>query len=225
MKLLLPALIALAAALPVASWADVLVTETLLTTNAADDFDAAISGTSVVFTTTRAGNDDVYGVVPGGAGPTGIAVGASTQNQPDISGTSVVFVDDAFGNDNIYTVPFTSGTPQIRTTNAAQDDRPAISGDDVVFITRRGGNDDVYHVDLVLDLVSALTNTPLGESFAVIDQGTAIFHRFEFPVINLYGIPIGGTEFPVSTSSSSDFSPSISGDRVAFIRADAASRT
>ena len=76
------------------------VTETLLDSDAAADFDAAISGDSIVWTTNRGGTLDLFMVTPSGVQPLVVAPG--DQEMADIDGVRVVYVDFSIGNFNIF---------------------------------------------------------------------------------------------------------------------------
>lgn len=195
---------------------DVQVTETVVTVNAAKDFDAAISGDNIVWTTNRNGTLDLFKATPF-VSP--LVVAAGDQETPDIDGLQVVYVDDSIGNNNIfYIADLTTPMSQVIVGNVAQDSDPAISGTNVVFVTDRNGNDDVFLFDLVFNFETPLAAGPVPEFQPVIDGTLVAWTAFEGLTSNIYATEIGGTPFSVAVGPGFAGIPSISGNLIAYTK-------
>ena len=92
-------------------------------------------------------NTDIYGYALPGGPESGIAVGASDQQEPAVSGGRTVWQAFAGGDSDIYLKDNDGQVYQITTNSSLQSD-PRIDGDLIVWKDKRNDGGDVYAYDL-----------------------------------------------------------------------------
>lgn len=194
------------------------VKKKLLDANASLDFEAAISGDYIVFTTSRNGSYDLYYVNQLGIVDP-LVWGPLKQHSADIDGTRVVYTDDSYGNDNVYSIDVTTFQKTPIAMNAHRDFMPAISGSNIVFVTERNGGRDIYYYDLNTGLEDPLVYGPEIQDLPAIDGTLVTWRRIDGVDEQIYATEIGGTPFAVTTGPGYIICrPDISGDHIAYIK-------
>ena len=191
--------------------------ETAIDTSGADQFDASISGTSVVYTTTSLGSADIaLSTSPGFV--FGLVTGTSSQDQANIDGNTVVYVDNVLGNSNIYAIDITTGVPTLLDGSGSTERDPAISGTNVLYVTTGLGGFDIGYHDLATGFAIALTNNNAAFSPAI---GSTHWAWEDAPgaTFDIDGGEIGVSVGPLVQSLDDEKKPSISGDFMAYLRA------
>ena len=191
--------------------------ETAIDTSGADQFDASISGTNIVYTSNSSGSSDIaLSTTPGFV--FGLATGTSEQSTADIDGNTVVYVDNELGNNNIYTVDTSTGVATLLDGSTSSEFTPAISGTDVLYVTTVLGGFDVVYYDLTNGLAFALTNSNAAFAPAI---GSTYWAWEDAPgaTFDIDGGEIGVSVGPLVQSLDDEKKPSISGDFMAYLSA------
>ena len=127
------------------------IDEFQITTDPAQQNEADIYGTRIVWQDNRNGNWDIYMCdLYGGGCDVQITNNTSNQFGPAIYGDRIVYYDDRNGNWDIYMHDLVNHTETQITTNTATQQNPAIYGNRIVWEdNRNNGNWDIYMYDLV----------------------------------------------------------------------------
>jgi Tol biopolymer transport system component len=130
--------------------------EDQLTTDPADDYDAAVSpdGTKIAFASERSGCVDIYVMNADGSGQTqltetGFAIDWSPAWSPD--GTKIAFTSYRDGNAEIYVMKADGSNETRLTDNPATDHQPAWSpdGTEIAFSSDRDGDEEIYTLSVL----------------------------------------------------------------------------
>ena len=199
------------------AWGSIEITEQLLTVDLADDIEGAIAGDDVLFTSDRQGTLDVIrrdamgvlSVVAGGPG---------AQTCPDANDDFFILEDNSLGDLNIAIVSRVSGLLGLATVDPAADFAPAVSGQNIVFVSDRQGSDDIFLYSFDVGLPEPITLTSSAfEGAPAIDGDLVAWEVFEAGDINIMATRLGQAPFAVSTTPGIERTPSVSGDRIAYI--------
>ena len=135
------------------------IDEFQITTDPAQQNEADIYGTRLVWQDNRNGNWDIYMYdVNGSGGNVQITTNTSNQYGPQIYGDRIVYYDDRNGNWDIYMYDLVNHSETQITTNTAIQQNPAIYGKRIVWEdNRNNGNWDIYMHDLVNHTETKLT--------------------------------------------------------------------
>lgn len=123
---------------------------TQITSDAAHQYNPAISGDRIVWWGDREGSDIyLYDLSTGTEIRITTDDGVPVQRAPAISGDRIVWADgrneiDENGNLDIYMYDLSTGTETQITTNTSLQAAPDVSGDRIVWEDGRNGNDDIY---------------------------------------------------------------------------------
>ncbi len=150
---------------------------------------------------------------------------------PDIDGDYVVFEKDNAGKTRIYLGKISTGATTLISGVGTNDSgfQPSIDGNDVVFYSERDASKQLYHYDLESSSLQQLTNCNNNYEPSV-SEGKVAFtsERDGLPNKEVYVCDIaaatasGTTDYccsnatNISNSPSADYTPSISGCKVAF---------
>ena len=191
--------------------------EAAIDTSGADQFDASISGTNVVYTSTSSGSADIA-LYAGPGFIFGLVTGTSSQSQANIDGNTVVYVDNVLGNSNIYAIDITTGTSTLLDASGSTESSPVVSGANVLYETTGLGGFDIAYFNLATGFAAAVTNANTSLSPAI---GANYWAWEDAPggTFDIDGGEIGVSVAPLVQSPDDEKKPSISGDFMAYLSA------
>lgn len=153
-------------------------TTTQLTTNAASQTDSSISGSVVVWTDQRNGNDDIYFCIVTDCAGTEqqVTTGSNPQRLNDVSGTLIAYTD-VNGASRVVRVFDTATSTTTTILDPSADQNPRLDGRFVVFERGPASAVDVYAVDLVTGIETAVATTAGLELSPVVGDGRVVYER------------------------------------------------
>ena len=103
-------------------------------------------GESIVFTSNRDGNNEIYIMGPDGADQARLTDNPSDDNTPNSRGDRIAFTSVRDGNPEIYLMGLDGSNPTNLTNSSSADQYPRFSRDNqwIAFITDRDGNSEIY---------------------------------------------------------------------------------
>lgn len=112
---------------------------------------AQIRPSTIVFTSTRDGNPEIYLLRPGSGSPERLTDHSASDYSPRLSpdGERILFVSERSGNPDLWLMETDGSNPMPLTDDPAADYDPAWSpdGTGAAFVSERGGNPDIYALD------------------------------------------------------------------------------
>jgi beta propeller repeat protein len=186
---------------PVAADAVMTINEFQITTDPAQQNEADIYGTRIVWQDNRNGNWDIYMCDLSDSGSNvQITTNTSNQFEPQIYGDYIVYYDDRNGNWDIYMYDLVNHTETQITTNTAIQQNPAIYGNRIVWEdNRNSGNWDVYMYDLVNHTETRITFFGTNRYPAIYGDRIVYAKTYDGD-INIYMVDLSGTgEILIST--------------------------
>jgi len=147
-------------------------TEQRLTTSVGDEYDPAVSGDLVSYTTNRNGNTDVCVFDIATSVEIQATSGFNNHELSDVSGGRVAYTDLSIADVMVFDVA--ARTTVGLTADSPFAINPAISGDIVAWEDRRDGNYEIYAKDLSTGEVRRVTDSPLFRDMRPAVSGTRI---------------------------------------------------
>ncbi len=161
-----------------------------------------------------------------------ITTDSSAQQNPDVYGDRIVWQDNRNGNWDIYM--YAPGVnmwdPEIRiTTSSGNEINPQIYNDIIVYQSDRNGNWDIYMYNITSKVETQITSDPAIQSNPAISGNTIVWQDAKNAVysiayrdyipweIHTYDIATN-TEQTLPLTSNTNFSPAISGTRIAYVK-------
>lgn len=197
--------------------ADIVMVETRLTSDPADQLDASVTGSNVVYTDRRNGSDDLWRVILGEP-PAPLEQGAGDQANPHCDGRAVVYTDDASGQQDVWRYNWHYDRYTRVSSNTLADAAPATSGQQVVYEGPGTGGPEIYWFGDDTGETLQLTANTWPDTAPAIHGDLAAWVAYPASTPDIMATVLGsGSNFTVAATGAEEVSPSVSGDLIAYV--------
>jgi beta propeller repeat protein len=171
--------------------------EKQITSDPADQYYPAISGTRIVWEDMRNGYADIYMYDLSTNTETRITTYSTSEMFPDISGNRIVWDDHRNGNEGIYMYDLSTGIEKLITNSTGL---PSIDGTRIVWTDYRNGNSDIYMNDISMSDAPDITGfAPIS---AIVGDNTGASRSFNISINQTVDVnwSINGTPVQLNAS-------------------------
>ena len=191
--------------------------ETRITDSIGDEYDPAISGNTIVYTSNRSANTDVYMYDLATGVETPVTALPGNQELSDVSGDLIAYTDLAKTDVMVYSM--SDGTViDLTATSNSISMNPAISGSIVAWEDRRDGNYEIYARDVATGEERRISDYAGQDLRPAVSGSTIAWERCASGMCDIYAYDwaTGVTRQITDTPTAAEHRPDISGRRVVY---------